>query len=156
MCSGWCNNQLDNNARCNNENTWSLSFLFPHQNSVRISLLSPQVANIPVIHPPSFHHRNTISAGIQINKLLFMQFCFQSPGISSICYRRSERVVLDTSSSYQFTVSTGKIILCLPPLPFFLGSNVFLSTTFSKATPYNTPLIVEIISHPRKQNVKQY
>ena len=53
---------------------WSLSLRFPHQNTV---YTSPLAHTRYMHHPPhssQFYHQNIIGWGVQINKLLIMQF----------------------------------------------------------------------------------
>jgi hypothetical protein len=53
---------------------WSLSFRFPHQNPVYTSPL-PHTCNMPCSsHSSQFDHMNNICWGVQIIKLLSMQF----------------------------------------------------------------------------------
>jgi hypothetical protein len=53
---------------------WSLTFRFPHQNSVCISVLS-QMCHVPRPFHPWSDHRNIIWWTAQIMKLLILQFC---------------------------------------------------------------------------------
>ena len=53
---------------------WSLSISFPHQNSVRISLLPYSCHTPRPYHPPSSDHPNNVGRAVQIMKLLIMKF----------------------------------------------------------------------------------
>jgi hypothetical protein len=60
--------------------TSSLYFRFPHQNPVRISLRPTHTTCLELPHSPRLHQPNNIWCGVQIMKLLFVQFS------SASCY----------------------------------------------------------------------